>query len=179
MTYVPPRPEPSEYHEYYHRYVQLVKHSNIVTALLAQLDDTMSLLHTVSAAQALYRYAPDKWSIKEVLGHVVDSERVFTYRALRFSRGDETPLAGFDQDAWIKTANSDARTWGSMKEEFELVRRSTVAFYSSLEPSAWTRRGTAWERPFTVRAMAYITAGHELNHVGIIRSRYLGREDVE
>lgn len=173
------RPEPSEYHPDYERYVALVKHPNVVTALLVQLDDTLSLLHTISADQSSHRYASGKWSIREVLGHITDAERVFTYRALRFARADQTPLAGFDQDEWMKACNADTRTWGSLKEEYELVRRASIALFSSFDAQSWMRRGTAWDRSFTVRAMGFITAGHELNHVQVIRSRYLTRHNIE
>lgn len=178
-SHVPALPLKSEYHEYYQQYVSLVKHSNILTAFLAQLDDTMSLLHTISASQALHRYAPGKWSIKEVMSHITDTERVFTYRALSFARSDESSLPSFDQDLWIKTCGADARTWGSLKEEYELARRSTIAMFSSFDAAAWSRSGVASDRTFTVRALAYITAGHELHHTNIIRDRYLGHVDVE
>jgi len=180
MTSLPSgRPEPGEYHADYELYVSLVPHSNIVTSLMVQLDDTMNLLHTISANQSSFRYAPGKWSIREVLGHIIDAERVFTYRALRFARADQTPLAGFDQDEWMKYCNADSRTWGSLKEEYELVRRATIALFSSFEAQTWLRRGMAWDRSFTVRGMGFITAGHELHHVSIIRSRYLTRHSAE
>jgi uncharacterized damage-inducible protein DinB len=177
-TFVVTRPESSEYPDDVAEYVNLVRHSNIVTGLLAQLDDTMSLLHTVSAAQSLERYSPGKWSIRDVLGHIIDSERIFTYRALRIARGDQTPLPGFEQDDYVKTASADRRTWGSLKEEFELQRRSTVAFYANLEPEAWLRVGTANKNAISVRALAWVTAGHELHHDRVLRQRYLRREDV-
>jgi len=179
MSYTVSKPDPSEYAPYYETYVSKVKHSNVVTALLAQLDDTLNLLHTVSAAQALYRYGPGKWSIKEVLGHVTDAERIFSYRALRIARGDKTPLASFDQDPYIAHAGFDRRTWGSLKEEFEVVRRATLALFQSFDPEAWGRSGVASDNPVTVRALAYIIAGHELHHVGILRTRYLSRGETE
>ncbi len=177
-SFVVARPDPSEYNEFYSPYIEQVRHSNILTGLVAQLDDTMSLLHTVSAAQSLERYAPGKWTIREVLGHLIDTERIFTYRALRIARGDQTPLPGFEQDDYVKTAGSDRRTWGSLKDEFELVRRSSVALFTSLEPEAWLRHGTTSNVSVTVRALAWITAGHELHHVKLLRNRYLRREDV-
>jgi hypothetical protein len=179
MSYTVSKPDASEYAPYYETYVSKVKHPNVVTALLAQLDDTMNLLHTVSATQALYRYAPGKWSVKEVLGHVIDAERIFSYRALRIARGDKTPLASFDQDPYIVHAGFDRRTWGSLKDEFELVRRATLALVQSFDPEAWMRSGIASDNPITVRALAYIIAGHELHHVGILRTRYLSRGEME
>lgn len=177
-TFVVAKPERSEYPESFARYVSLVRNSNIVTGLLAQVDDTMSLLHTISAAQSLERYAQGKWSIRDVIGHLIDSERIFTYRALRIARGDQTPLSGFEQDDYVRAAGADRRTWGSLKEEFELVRRSTVAFYGNLEPEAWLRIGTASDNPISVRALAWVTAGHELHHDAVLRRHYLRREDV-
>lgn len=177
-TFVVAKPDPGEYPEDAAHYISLVRHSNIVTGLLAQVDDTMSLLHTVSAAQSLERYAPGKWSIRDVIGHLIDTERIYTYRALRIARGDQTPLSGFDQDDFVRAAGADRRTWGSLKEEFELVRRATVAFYANLEPEAWLRTGVANGQKFSVRALAWLTAGHELHHDAILRHRYLRREDV-
>jgi hypothetical protein len=177
-TFVVAKPERNEYPDDVAAYVSLVRHSNIVTGLLAQIDDTMSLLHTISAAQSLERYAPGKWSIRDVIGHLIDSERIFTYRALRIARGDQTPLSGFEQDDYVRAAAADRRTWGSLKEEFELVRRATVAFYANLEPEAWLRTGTANGKAISVRALAWVTAGHELHHDRMLRQRYLRREDV-
>ena len=177
-TFVVAKPERSEYPEDIAHYISLVRHSNIVTGLLAQVDDTMSLLHTISAAQSLERYAPGKWTIRDVIGHLIDSERIFTYRALRIARGDQSPLRGFEQDDYVRAAGADRRTWGSLKEELELVRRSTVAFYANLEPEAWLRVGTANDRQISVRALAWVTAGHELHHDAVLRQHYLRREDV-
>jgi hypothetical protein len=177
-SFVVGKPDSSEYPDDVAEYVSLVRHSNIVTGLLAQADDTMSLLHTVSAAQSLERYSPGKWSIRDVIGHLIDTERIFTYRALRIARGDQTPLRGYEQDDYVRTAGADRRTWGSLKEEFELLRRATVAFYASLEPEAWLRIGTANDRQISVRALAWVTAGHELHHDRVLRQFYLRREDV-
>jgi hypothetical protein len=178
-SYIVPRPDKSEYAPFFERYVSLVRHANVVTALSAQLDDTVALLHTISANQALHRYEPGKWSIKEVVGHLIDCERVFSFRAHSFARGNPAPLPGFDENEYSRLAGYDRRGWGSIKDEFELVRRSSIALFGALEPEAWTRRGTAWENEVTVRALAYITAGHELHHLGVLRTRYLGRVDVE
>jgi hypothetical protein len=167
------RPEADEYAEHYSYYISLVKGSDALASLKSQLTHTLGLLRSISPEKALHRYEPGKWSIKEVAGHIIDTERVFTYRALRFARGDQTPLSGFDQDTWIPFMGADARSWDSLIEEYEAVRRSTIALFANLEPAAWTRRGTAWDRPFSVRAMAYIAAGHELNHTQIIGERYL------
>lgn len=137
------------------------------------MDQSLSLFRGISEEKSLHRYAPGKWSVKEVLGHVIDAERIFTYRALRFARNDHTPLAGFDQDPYIAAANFDARPWSDFVEEFEHVRRSTVLFFRGLTPEQALRCGVASEASVSVRALGYIIAGHELHHVKILRDRYL------
>lgn len=167
------RPGAGEYAPYYEKYVSLVPAGDIVETLRRQSSDTLALLGGVDDARALSRYEPGKWSVKEVVGHILDSERVFAYRALRFARGDETPLPGYDQDAYVSAANFDARPLASLAADFGRVRASTVSLFESLDPEAWTRRGVANENPASVRAIAHIIAGHELHHVRILRERYL------
>lgn len=167
------RPEKAEYAPYFETYIGKVHHEEFLAGLISQTAETMSLLNSISADRSLFRYGPDKWSIREVIGHLIDAERVFTYRALRIARGDQTPLPSFDHDLFVKTSGLDQRTWESLKEEFEAVRRATIALFSSFEPQAWLRMGTASNNPVSARALAYITAGHELHHVEILRSRYL------
>jgi hypothetical protein len=167
------RPEETEYASYYGKYVSLVAGDDILSALNRQLSETLALLRSVSEAQAGSRYAAGKWSIKELVGHIIDAERIFAYRALRFARNDKTPVPGFEQDDYIRNASFDACSFGDLAAEFESVRRSTIFLFGHLDGEAWMRRGVASESEVSVRALAYIIAGHELHHVGILRDRYL------
>ena len=169
----PARPAADEYAPYYEKYVSLVPAGDIVETLERQLSDTLSLLRSVPEDRAGASYEPGKWSIKEVVGHVIDSERVFSYRALRFGRGDETPLPGYEQDDYVSAANFGARPLANIAEEFESARASTLALLRSFDAEAWARRGTANDNEVSVRALAHILAGHEAHHVGILRERYL------
>jgi uncharacterized protein (TIGR03083 family) len=169
----PARPEAGEYAPYYEKYVSLVPDGNIVETLERQAAETVALLRSIPEERAASRYEAGKWSVKEVLGHVTDSERVFAYRALRFARHDSTPLSGFEQDDYVRAANFDARPFASLVAEFESVRAATLSLLRSLDVDAWQRRGAANDNEVTVRALAHIIAGHELHHVGILRERYL------
>jgi hypothetical protein len=168
------RPGASEYAPYYERYVSLVE-GDVLETLERQAAETASLLGGISETAAGARYEPGKWSVKELIGHVIDTERIFAYRALRFARGDRTPLEGFDQDPYVAAANSDARTLSSLAEEFAHVRASTLALFRGLDAEAWARGGTASDNEVTVRALAHILAGHEAHHIRILRERYLGQ----
>jgi hypothetical protein len=130
-------------------------------------------LRGLTETQAATRYAPDKWSIKELIGHIIDGERVFAYRLLCFARQDQTPLPGFEQDDYVRAGNFDNRQWSDLVEEFELVRRANLSLLRSLDEEAWMRRGTANDDEVSVRALAYIIAGHETHHMQILRTRYL------
>jgi uncharacterized damage-inducible protein DinB len=167
------RPQSDEYVPYYGKYISLVPDSDLVETLRAQVGETVSLLRTIPEERASDRYAPDKWSIKEVVGHMADVERIMTYRALRIARADATPLPGFDQNAYVPAANFDTRSLASLAHELEEVRRATVAFLETLEPDAAARRGSANNDEISARALAYIIAGHERHHVAILRDRYL------
>jgi hypothetical protein len=169
-----PRPGPDEYVPYFGTYVNKVPAGDILEVLEAQRVETQRLLRSLTPAQALHRYAPGKWSIKEVVGHVADAERVFAYRALRFARGDETPLASFDENKWMPFCNFDARSMSDLADELDLVRRATLALFRSFDGPAIGRRGLANGNGVSVRAVAYIIAGHERHHVDILRERYLG-----
>jgi hypothetical protein len=166
-------PEPTEYQPYYARYISLVPAADLVQTLDTQLAESLPVLRGIGEQRSLHRYAPGKWSIKEVLGHLVDAERIFTYRALRFARNDQTPLPGFDQDPYVAAANFDARPWDNLVAEFEHVRRSSILFFGALTPEEMVRSGTASQNPITVRALGYIVAGHELHHMAILLDRYL------
>jgi len=166
------RPGPDEYASYYEKYVSLVA-GDVMEALARQGATTVAGLRGLPEEAGDSRYAPGKWSVKELVGHIIDAERVFAYRALRFARGDGTPLAGFDQDPYVAAANSDARTLDDLSDEFECVRASTILLLRSFGPEAWLRRGTASDNEVSVRALAHIIAGHEQHHVNILRERYL------
>ncbi len=166
-------PEPTEYQPYYNRYISLVPARDLAHTLEAQLGESLGVLKAIGEQKSLHRYAPGKWSIKEVLGHLIDAERIFTYRALRFARNDQTPLPGFDQDPYVTAANFDARPWDDLVSEFEHVRRSSILFFRALTPEEMMRSGTASQNPITVRALGYIVAGHELHHMAVLRDRYL------
>ena len=167
------RPDPSEYGAYYGRYINLVPEGPIVTVLRDQIAETLKLLRALPEARGNHRYAPGKWSIKEIVGHLTDGERVFAYRALRIGRGDETPLPGFEQDDYVKNGGFDSRRLGDLLDEMETVRRATVQLLAPLDEAAMLRRGTASGFPVSVRALAYILAGHELHHRNVLKERYL------
>lgn len=167
------RPEQTEYLPYYEKYVTLVPAGDIIETLRRQHEETLALLGGLDEAQGNHAYEPGKWSVKGVVGHVIDSERIFAYRALRFARGDQTPLPGYDQDEYGRAANFDARTLADLVAEFASVRAATLALFRSLADEAWSRRGTANNAEVSVRALAHIIAGHELHHVQVLRERYL------
>lgn len=167
-------PGPDEHAPYYARYVSLVPQgADVLDALERQGRDTAALLRSLPPERATFRYAPGKWSIAESAGHVADAERVFSYRALRFARGDATPLPSFEQDGWVDASGHGHRPLASLADELEVVRGATLALLRPLDAEAWTRGGTASGHHVTVRALAWIIAGHELHHVGILRERYL------
>jgi hypothetical protein len=171
-----PRPDPSEYGAYYRRYVDLVPDGDVLDTLTDQLEELATLVG-LKEEEARFRYAPGKWSIKEIIGHLVDSERIFAYRALRIGRGDQTPLAGYEQDDYVKAGGFDERPLGSLLDDHRLVRTGTVALFRSFDADAIERRGTANNNPITVRALAWIIAGHERHHLGVIQEKYLPRPD--
>jgi hypothetical protein len=167
------RPAADEYAPYYERYVARVPEGNLGDVLTSQIRETLRLLATIPDARAEYRYAPEKWSIKEVVGHLSDVERVMSYRALRVARGDATPLPGFDENAYVPAAAFGRRALGDLAEEFAAVRAATVALFRHLGDEALDRRGTANGKTISARALGYIIAGHELHHVELLRTRYL------
>lgn len=167
------RPDTTEYAPYYEKYVSLVPETNITSVLESQLEGTLNLIRGLSDEQAMHRYAPDKWTIKQVIGHIIDGERIFAYRALRFSRNDKQKLPGFDQDEFMEYADFDARSIADLAEEFEHARRANILMFKSFGEEVWSRRGTASEAEVSVRGLAYIMAGHERHHVHILKDRYL------
>jgi uncharacterized damage-inducible protein DinB len=167
------RPQPNEAASYYSKYIDRVPNDDIVEVLATQLEETVDFLCEISDDQSLHRYAPGKWSMRELLGHVNDTERVFMYRALWFARGFEDPLPSFDQEIGFKAAESDKVSWARHVDEFRSVRSSTIAFFRNLPADAWLRKGIASDNSITVRALAYIIAGHLSHHLAILRERYL------
>ncbi len=156
-------------------YIDRVSGGDICQVLRAQLPETLALLNAITADQSLYRYAPGKWSIRQVLGHINDTERVFGFRALWFARGFEGPLPSFDQEVAVPTQGADERSWSSHVQEFQAVRAATLSLFENLPADAWARRGVASGNPVTVRALAFIAAGHVIHHATILRTRYLER----
>jgi uncharacterized damage-inducible protein DinB len=167
------RPQPNEAASYYSKYIERVSSDDIVAVLTTQLEETVDLLSDISEEQSLYRYASDKWSMRELLGHVNDTERVFTFRALWVARGFQDPLPSYDQEVAVAAAGSDKVSWVSHIDEFRAVRSATVAFFRNLPAEAWLRSGIASDNSVTVRAIAYIVAGHASHHLAILRERYL------
>lgn len=164
-------PEPGEYAPYYQKYVDKVS-DDILGRLESQHASTHALLERLTEQQAMFRYAPGKWSVKEVVGHLIDAERVFAYRALRFARADATELPGFDENAWVPEGRFDTRSIADLAAEFAAVRAATLALFHGLPESTHTRRGVANGNPMSVRALAMIMAGHEAHHVALLRERY-------
>lgn len=167
------RPTPDEYSPFYAGYIARVPAGDIVDILRTQLEDTLALFDPLAEAEAERPYAEGKWTLKQMLGHLSDTERVMAYRALRIARGDETPLPGFEENEYGKTAGSNERTIDELRSELGIVRAATVALLESLPERAWDRTGTASEATASVRAIACIIAGHELHHREIITTRYL------
>jgi uncharacterized damage-inducible protein DinB len=166
------RPEPGEYAPYYERYISLVPGSDSLGTLDAQRRQTMVLLCGRDESEGDFRYAPDKWSAKEVLGHVCDTERIFAYRALRIARGDRTPIEGFEQDDYVKNGPFATAELAEIIEDYIAVRRATLTLLRNLDEAAWMRRGIANKNEVSVRALAYVIAGHELHHRRMLEEKY-------
>ena len=166
------RPEASEYAPFYHGYVSSVPEGDVVELLRSGGRELLDAIGRISEDRGGYRYGPEKWTIREVIGHLIDAERIFSYRALRVARGDRTPLASFDENTYVKSAGSDARTLADLSRELGAVRESTVLLFESLPDEAWGQSGIASNKEVSVRALAYITAGHARHHLQILRERY-------
>jgi DinB superfamily len=167
------RPETTEAAPYYFTYINQVSGEDAVSAIENQLEESLAFFSAISEQKSLHRYAPDKWSIRQVLNHVNDAERVFALRALWFARGFDTPLPSFDQSIAVSGAEADRISWATHIEEFQRVRLATVSLFRSMPAKGWTRSGIASDNRFTVRSLAYIIPGHLTHHVKIIRERYL------
>lgn len=167
------RPEAYEAAPYYFPYIDRITSQDVVSTLESQLEEIPVFLSGISEEKSLHRYAPEKWSIRELWNHVNDTERAFVFRALWFSRGFDSPLPSFDQNIASAAAKADEISWARHVEEFRVIRLATVALFRNLPSEAWMRSGIASGNPFTVRALAYITAGHAVHHAAILRERYL------
>jgi len=169
------RPARDEAADYYSKYIDLVPAGDICDILESQRSSTLALLKSIPEERAAHRYAPDKWSIADVVAHVNDCERLFAFRAFWFARGFDSPLPSFDQQVAAAHARADGRPLRSHIEEFSTVRASVLDLFANLAADAWSRRGVASDNPLTVRALAFITAGHVLHHAAILKDRYLAR----
>jgi hypothetical protein len=170
-------PDRSEAADFYFTYIDKVPGGDIRLVLADQAGDVLTLLRGISDERSLDHYAPGKWSIRQVIGHMNDAERVFSFRAFWFARGFDSALASFDQDVAVPFAKADDRGWDIHLDEFAAIRAATVALFDGLDEAAWGRRGTASGHGVTVRALAYICAGHVAHHVDVLRTRYLTTED--
>ena len=167
------RPKKEEYAGFYETYVSLVEETDIIYALHKQSSELQNLLIGVSEEKENFRYAEGKWSVRELLGHLIDGERVFSYRALRISRGDQTRLASFEENSFVANSNFSRAKLADLIEEFSLLRKSNILFFRNLTDEAWLRTGTASEATVSVRALAFIMVGHVRHHARILHERYL------
>ena len=168
----PQRPNPNEHLPYFSRYIDLVPEGDINILLETQFELLHQALANLSTEQAQFRYAPDKWNVLEILGHLSDTERVFTFRGLHIARGDPSPLPSFDQDTWVKNVDFSNRNVADLLLEWRGVRASAISLFSSLENEAWVRQGIASGHAMTPRACAYIIVGHAIYHQKILGEKY-------
>lgn len=166
------RPLPSDYPEYYQRYVDAVTDDDVLEVLAEQVDTIMSMFTAMDEARTLYRYADGKWSVREVLGHILDSERIFGMRALCIARGEQQSLPGFDENIYVVNALFDERPLESILDEWQALRIANLIMFQSFDDAAWSRVGTANNKSTTVNALAWIIAGHTTHHLNILRDRY-------
>jgi uncharacterized damage-inducible protein DinB len=166
------RPEATEYAEHYGNYISKVPGTDLLSVLESQRVQMLQLFAGRTERDGNFRYAPGKWTVKETLGHITDTERIFAYRALRIGRGDQTPLPGFEQDDFVRNGGFAARTLKDLAEEFGAVRSASIALFRSFDEGTWSKRGVASEKEVTVRALGFITAGHQIHHRMILEERY-------
>ncbi|HUP49901.1 MAG TPA: DinB family protein [Thermoanaerobaculia bacterium] len=166
------RPEPSEYAPYFQSYLELVPEDDILAALGDQVEVTSSLLGGVDEERAGYRYAPGKWTVRQVVGHMGDTERILAFRALSISRGETNPLPGYDEDSYVRGANFDSWPYADLIDSLGIIRRANILMFRHLSPEAWDRRGLANRNATTVRGLAYTILGHERHHLRVLRERY-------
>jgi hypothetical protein len=167
------RPEKSEAAPYYFAYIDYVTGDNPLAGMEKQLPESLEFFAGITEKTSLHRYAPDKWSIRQVLNHITDTERAFAFRAFWFARGFEAPLPGYDQNIGAAGAEADRVSWLNHVEEFRHVRLSTISLFKNLPPDAWSRHGIADGKSFTLRALAFIIPGHLAHHIAVLRDRYL------
>ena len=167
------RPQPNEAASYYFKYIDLITSDDIVPAMRAQMDETVRFLEGISEEKSLEAYAPGKWTIRELWNHVNDGERLFTFRAFWFARGFQDALPSFEQDLAVLAARANDTSWKQFIEEFKSLRSATIAFFETLPAEAWTRGGIASDAPVSVRALAYIIAGHVAHHTQVLKEKYL------
>jgi uncharacterized damage-inducible protein DinB len=166
------RPEATEYAEYYGNYISKVPGTDVLGILESQRAQMLQLFAGRTERDGSFRYAPGKWTVKETLGHITDTERIFAYRALRIGRGDQTRLPGFEQDDFVRNGGFAARTLADLAEEFGAVRNASISLFRSFDEGTWSKRGVASEKEVTVRALGFITAGHQIHHRMILEERY-------
>ena len=167
------RPQSTEAAPYYSQYINLVTSDEIVPAIKEQFDQTVQFLEDISEEQSLKSYAPGKWTIRQVLNHVNDGERLFLSRAFWFARGFQDAMPSFEQDIAVQFAKANETSWANLVDEFKTVRAATISFFDNLPEEAWSRSGVASDNPVTVRAIAYIIAGHVTHHVNVLTEKYL------
>lgn len=168
------RPSANEYHEYFKRYIDRIPpEGDLLQLLESDFRETEKFIQSLSDEQLNYRYAPGKWSIKEIINHLTDGERVFAYRAMRISRKDQTDLPGFDENLYVPNAKASTRTIASLLSEFSAVRRASIELFKNFDDEMLAQTGTANKNPVSVRALGFIIAGHELHHMNVIKERYL------
>ena len=165
------RPDKSEYAEYYGNYINLVSDAEILNQLASQIGEFRNVLDSISEDQASVLHEPYTWTIKQVVGHLIDVEKVFGYRALRFGSGDVRPILGMEQDSWVDYTDYETPTLEALVEELEYSRKANLCFFKRLKPEAWNSQGTADGNEITVRALAYILVGHIIHHLDIVKQR--------
>ncbi len=166
------KPQPGDFAAFYQKYIDQVPEGEIVTLLTAAKSEMLTFLQNVPPDKWDYHYAEGKWSVREVLLHMMDAERIFTYRALRIARNDQTPLPGFDQDAYVPTSNASNRSWASIISEYMAVRESSIQLFVNFIPEMWQNTGVASNHPITALALAHITYGHERHHLNLFKEKY-------
>ncbi|TAH38813.1 MAG: DinB family protein [Bacteroidetes bacterium] len=166
-------PKPDELNDYYKGYLKYISEDDLLSVLKTQIEETSMFLRNISDENSGNAYEPGKWQIKEVVGHLSDTERILSYRALRFARKDETPLAGFDEDHFVENANFKSRSWESIVDEKKAVRQSSIHFFNSLHPGAFDFKGIAKGNVLSVRALLFFIIAHERHHLQVIKERYL------
>jgi len=167
------KPDATEFDAYYNKYVSLVTEPDLIRVLEEQPNELSALLGKLEEDKGKFAYAEGKWTIKEVISHLIDGERIFAYRVLRISRGDETPIEGFEQDGYIENSYANERSFDDLLSEFKLQREANLRLLNNLRDDSWKRMGTASGKPISARALGFIMAGHIRHHIGILKARYL------